>query len=50
MGELENKRLDVKTFKGPALSCNSYGDLTKREYTDIDLVVDKFNIAEVKQV
>ena len=36
------------TFKGPSLAATLYGDLSRREYNDIDLIVDKERIKEAQ--
>lgn len=34
-------KIRFAVFKGPALACALYGDLSRRAYNDIDLIVDK---------
>lgn len=38
------------TFKGPTLSVLAYGDIGLRQFTDLDLFVDRKDVREVKRV
>jgi hypothetical protein len=50
IGELNRKQLDVISIKGPILSQRLYGDIGKRHYSDLDLVVRKNQFHEVVNV
>ena len=45
--KLESKGLRYIAIKGPALSCELYGDMLLRQYSDIDLFVDWNEMAEM---
>lgn len=44
MGLLEENGIEALAFKGPSLSQLAYGDITKRQYCDLDILVDEDNI------
>ena len=45
---LEENNIDALAFKGPTLSQMAYGDITLRQYSDLDILVDKKNIATIE--
>ena len=48
--ELSQKGIPFATFKGPALAAGLYGDLSLREYNDIDLIVEWQQVARTESV
>ncbi len=40
---LEKNNIEALAFKGPALSQMAYGDITLRQYSDLDILVDEGN-------
>ncbi len=49
-GALAAQGIRVAAFKGATLARQLYGDLSAREYTDIDLIVPKAQFAEAEDV
>jgi Uncharacterised nucleotidyltransferase len=49
-GEFSRRAIRFATFKGPSLAAGLYGDLTLREYEDLDLVVEKQHLAQAETV
>jgi Uncharacterised nucleotidyltransferase len=43
-------RISAVPFKGPALALSAYGGLALRQFSDLDLMVHRSNIREVKRV
>ncbi len=48
--ELSQRGIPFATFKGPALAAELYGDLSLREYNDIDLIVERRQVAQAESV
>lgn len=48
--ELSQRAIRFATFKGPSLAAGLYGDLSLRECNDIDLIVEKQQIAQAEAV
>ncbi len=46
---LTNKGVDIISFKGPLLSALFYGNITKRQYRDIDIIIDKKDFLKTKE-
>ncbi|MDI1264832.1 MAG: nucleotidyltransferase family protein, partial [bacterium] len=44
------KGLQFATFKGPALAVALYGDMSRREYTDIDILVPEEQIGDAERL
>ena len=44
---LEENNIEALTFKGPALSQMAYGDITLRQYVDLDVLVRKEDIYKI---
>jgi len=44
---LEKNSIEALAFKGPALSQMAYGDITLRQYTDLDILVKKEDIYKI---
>lgn len=44
---LEEKGIEALAFKGPALAQMAYGDITLRQYVDLDIFIHKKNIVQV---
>jgi hypothetical protein len=44
------KGLQFATFKGPALAAALYGDVSRREYTDIDIIVPQEQIDDAERL
>jgi len=49
-GRLESRGLHYVAIKGPALSQEVYGDITLRQYGDIDLFVDQDDMQEMSEL
>ena len=45
--ELEEKNIDIITFKGPTLSKLAYDDVISRQYLDLDILIKEDNIFEM---
>jgi hypothetical protein len=48
--ELSQRAIPFATFKGPSLAAGLYGDLSCREYEDVDLIVEEQQIAKTEAV
>jgi hypothetical protein len=48
--QLSRRSIRFATFKGPALAAAVYGDLSRRECNDIDIIVDDHQIPEAEAV
>jgi hypothetical protein len=44
--ELDNAGIRVLSFKGPALAMSIYGDLSRRQYSDLDVVVRREHLRQ----
>jgi len=47
---LEREGIDVLVFKGPILSKIAYGDITLRQYGDLDILIKKEDIHRVDEI
>jgi len=47
---LEDNGIEALAFKGPTLSQMAYGDITLRQYSDLDILVSEKNIYRVAQL
>ena len=47
---LEENNIATIAFKGPTLSKSAYGDITLRQYVDLDILIDKKNIEQAYQI
>jgi hypothetical protein len=47
---LESAGIQVLTIKGPALSIQLYGDPYAREFTDIDILIEKSSVDKTKEL
>ncbi len=45
---IQEKGLAVAAYKGPALACSSYNDLSLRQFTDLDIIVRKEEFDDVE--
>lgn len=44
---LEKNSIEAIAFKGPTLSQSAYGDIALRQYSDLDILIDKKNLKSV---
>lgn len=47
---LQENQIDILSFKGPILSLMAYGDITQRQYADIDILVPKDKIYKAVKI
>ena len=47
---LEKKRITAVPFKGPALAMHSYGSLTLRVFSDLDILLQKQDVLKAKEL
>jgi hypothetical protein len=45
LNRFDHERLDVLTFKGPSLATLAYGDVGRREFSDLDLLVRRSDVS-----
>ena len=47
---LEENRIEAIAFKGPTLSQMTYGDITLRQYSDLDILVDEKHLYQTAEL
>ncbi|GIU00521.1 hypothetical protein TSL6_10270 [Sulfurovum sp. TSL6] len=47
---LEKNNIDALAFKGPILSQMAYGDITLRQYSDLDIYVDREDMVKISNI
>jgi len=47
---LEKNNIEALAFKGPALSQMAYGDITLRQYSDLDILVDEKDLYKAGEI
>ncbi len=50
MNLLEENNIQVLVFKGPALSQTAYGDITLRQYVDLDILVEESHLYKASKL
>jgi hypothetical protein len=48
--QFSQRAIPFATFKGPSLAAAVYGDLSLREYNDIDIIVQKKHVAQAEEI